>query len=81
MMKRLWILLLILSLVLSMAACAKTDTATTDQQEPQATADQATEAATQATESVKATQAAAPPSNRGACANRRARADGKEILL
>ena len=59
-MKKILILLLIISFVLGITACAKNDTATADQQELQATADQATEAATQATESVKATQAAAP---------------------
>lgn len=47
-MKKLLILLLVLSLSLGVAACSKSDTATADEQETQAAAEQATERATQA---------------------------------
>lgn len=63
-MKKLLILLLVLSLSLGVAACSKSDTATADEQETQATAEQATEPATHAptqaqTDAPEATEAPA----------------------
>lgn len=63
-MKKLLILLLVLSLSLGVAACSKSDTATADEQETQAAAEQATEPATHAptqaqTDAPEATEAPA----------------------
>ena len=59
-MKKLLILLLVLSLSLGIAACAKSDTATADEHETQAAAEQATEPATQVPTQAKPAQTDAP---------------------